>query len=81
MALMNALASRSWVVGAEVGSRVSLSMGLMGADSDGADDIIAGVNRYGGDCIVGVEIPEIRINGSLMPAALQEFWVVCWVIQ
>jgi len=29
-----------------------------------------GVNRYGGDCIVGVEIPEMRVNGFSMPAAL-----------
>jgi len=42
----------------------------MRADSDGSLDIIAGVIRYGGDCVVGVEIPEIRVNGSSMPAAL-----------
>jgi len=58
------------------GSRVSSSMGSMWKLIQMVL-IIVGVNRYGGGCIVGVEIPEIRVNGSLMPAALQEFWVVC----
>ena len=60
---------------------VSSSMGSMSADLDGSLDIIAGVVRCGGVCIVGVEIPEMRVNGSSTPAALQEFRVIRWVIQ